>query len=302
MAQPIAPDTWLIPTLAAEPSGLYFAAHSLLIRGSEPVIVDTGCSLVRESWLQQVFAVVEPEDVRWIFLSHDDHDHVGNLDVVLERCPNATLVANFSIVARLMGDVELPLERMRWLDAGESLDAGDRTLTAVRPPMFDSPATRGLFDSSTGVLWAVDSFGSFFPGEVYEATDIPAEIYDGSFGVLNTWNTPWLELEWVDAERFAAHVRATRRCRSRWWRAPTGPCCGERRSPMRSTAPSPSPGSPCRRRRARTCSTTSWRPCSPRPERIDGHGNTQEVRTRRDGHCRNTRAGLGGRGRRDAGR
>ena len=206
-AQPIATDTWLIPTLAAEPSGLYFAAHSLVIRGSEPVIVDTGCSLVREAWLQQVFAVVEPDDVRWVFLSHDDHDHIGNLDVVLERCPNATLVANFSIVARLMGDVELQLGRMRWLDAGQSLDAGDRTLTAVRPPMFDSPATRGLYDSSTGLLWAVDSFGSFFPGEVYEAADVPAEIYDGSFGVLNAWNTPWLE--WIDAERFAAHVRAT---------------------------------------------------------------------------------------------
>ncbi len=216
-AQPIARDTWLIPTLAAEPSGLYFAAHSLVIRGEQPVIVDTGCSLVSEAWQQQAFSVVEPADVRWIFLSHDDHDHIGNLPAVLEQCPNATLVCNFSMVARLSGDVELPLERMRWLDAGQSLDVGDRTLTAVRPPMFDSPATRGLYDGSTRLLWAVDSFGTFFPGEVYEAAEIPAEVYeaaeipaevyDGSFAVLNSWNTPWME--WLDAERFAAHVRAT---------------------------------------------------------------------------------------------
>jgi flavorubredoxin len=206
-AQPIATDTWLIPTLAAEPSGLYFAAHSLVIRGEQPVIVDTGCSLVRDGWMEQAFSVVDPVDVRWVFLSHDDHDHVGNLDVVLERCPNATLVCNFSIVARLFGDVDLPLDRMRWLDVGESLDVGDRQLTAVRPPMFDSPATRGLYDSTTRLLWAVDSFGTFFPGEVYEASDIPVEIYDGSFAALNSWNTPWLE--WIDAERFGVHLQST---------------------------------------------------------------------------------------------
>jgi hypothetical protein len=45
------------------------------------------------------------------------------------------------------------------------------------------------------------------PGEVYEAADIPAEVYDASFAALNSWNTPWLE--WLDAERFAAHVRST---------------------------------------------------------------------------------------------
>ena len=42
-AHPIAADTWLIPTFAAEPSGAFFGAHSLVIRGEQPVIVDTGC-------------------------------------------------------------------------------------------------------------------------------------------------------------------------------------------------------------------------------------------------------------------
>src|SRR4051794_22548657 len=102
-------DSWLIPTLAAEPSGAYVGAHSLVIRGAEPAVIDTGAALVREAWLENVFAVVEPEDVRWIVLSHDDHDHLGNLDPVLERCPNATLVASFAITARLSGDIELPL-------------------------------------------------------------------------------------------------------------------------------------------------------------------------------------------------
>jgi flavorubredoxin len=197
-------DAWLIPTLAAEPSGAFVGAHSLVIRGAEPAIVDTGASLVRDGWLEQVWSVVEPEDVRWIVLSHDDHDHVGNLDAVLEACPRATLVASFGITHRLAGDVPLPLERSRWLEVGASLELGDRTLHAVRPPLFDSPTTRGFFDSATGLYWAVDCFGALVPGAVHEAADVPADLWEASFGALNSWNTPWLE--WVDEARFAAHV------------------------------------------------------------------------------------------------
>jgi flavorubredoxin len=204
---PVASDTRLVPTLAVEPSGAFIGVHSLVIRGAEPTLVDTGAGLVRDSWSEQVFSLVEPEDVRWVVLSHDDHDHLGNLDLVLDRCPNATLVASFAITSRLSGDIELPLERMRWLDVGESLDLGDRTLTAVRPPMFDSPATRGFFDSSSRVLWAADSFGALVPGDVHEAADVPSDLWEQSFASLNSWNTPWLE--WVDADRFAAHVAVT---------------------------------------------------------------------------------------------
>jgi flavorubredoxin len=205
--EPVSADSWLIPTLAASPAGGFIGAHSLVIRGAEPVVVDTGCALARDVWAPQVFSVVEPEDVRWIFLSHTDHDHVGNLELILERCPQATLVGSFGIVGHLSGDRDLPLERMRWLDPGDSFDAGDRTLHLVRPPMFDSPTTRGLYDPKDRLLWAVDSFGALFPGATYDVEDIPADLYDGSFAALNSWNTPWLE--WVDRDRYAAHVATT---------------------------------------------------------------------------------------------
>jgi flavorubredoxin len=203
--QPVTADTFLIPTLLPAPPDAFVGSHSLVIRGAEPIIVDTGSSLVREAWFDQVFSVVEPDDVQWVYLSHDDHDHVGNLLEVLGACPNATLVCNFFLVNRLSADYELPLHRMRWLEVGDSFDAGDRTLTLVRPPTFDSPTTRGLFDAKTGVLWAADAFGSLVPGGVYEAGDVPADLYAETFTALNGWNTPWLE--WVDIERFTAHVQ-----------------------------------------------------------------------------------------------
>ena len=35
----------------------------------------------------------------------------------------------------------------------------------------------------------------------------PADLWEGGFAALNSWNTPWLE--WVDPARFAAHVAPT---------------------------------------------------------------------------------------------
>jgi flavorubredoxin len=201
---PVTPDSWLIPMFGAAPGGTWVGAHSLVIRGAEPVVVDTSCAQVRDQWFDQVSSVVDLDDVRWVFLSHDDHDHVGNLVELLDRCPRATLVANFLIVGRLGGTIDLPLDRMRWLDPGDSFEAGDRTLHLVRPPMFDSPATRGLVDSSTGLMWAVDSFGSLAHDAVYERDDLPPDLYRESFDALNAWNSPWVE--WLDPARYAAHL------------------------------------------------------------------------------------------------
>ena len=60
--QPVAPDTWLIPNLAPAGEGLFIPVNSMVIRGAEPVIVDTGAPVHRELWLEKVFSIVEPKD------------------------------------------------------------------------------------------------------------------------------------------------------------------------------------------------------------------------------------------------
>jgi flavorubredoxin len=157
----VAPDTYVIRQLAGEgvaPVAVHL--NSMVITGDEPVIVDTCPSMTREAWMETVFSIVDPADVRWIYISHDDHDHIGNLPQVLELAPQATLVSTWFMVERLAADVALPLDRMRWVNDGESFSVGDRELVAVTPPIYDSPTSRGLFDPKTGVYWAVDALGN----------------------------------------------------------------------------------------------------------------------------------------------
>jgi len=190
----IAPDTYLIPNLAPGGPDLYVPVNSLVIRGAEPVIVDTGAPMHRAQWLEKVFSVVEPENVRWIFLSHDDTDHTGGLLDVLERCPDATLVTNFFSVERMaLENRDVPLERLRWIEPGGSFDAGDRTLHLFRPPIFDGPTTRSLYDPTTATMWAVDSFACMTPGSL-DVRDLPREHVAENMAAMNSLVSPGQEL------------------------------------------------------------------------------------------------------------
>ena len=181
----------------------------MVIRGEQPVVVDTGAPIHRDSVISQIAALVDPRDVRWIYLSHDDGDHIGALHQLLDLCPNATLVVNFFITERLALEHALPLDRMIWLGPGDSLDAGDRRLHLVVPPIFDGPTTRALFDDRSRVLWSVDSFAAMTTGAVHEFEDIPPEMYDGSFRLLNSLVSPWHQ--WLDADKYGRHVESIAR-------------------------------------------------------------------------------------------
>ena len=214
---PIAPTTYVPPTLVAKDTyvihqvqealgePLFVYLNSMVILGKEPMIVDTGTPANRKQWLEDVFGLVEPEDVQWVFLSHDDVDHSGNLDEVMERCPNAKLVCNWAMVERHSNCFNFPLERCRWIMHEESFDIGDRTMHAVRPPVYDSPTTRGLFDPTTGVYWAVDTFATPLPDPQLGVADLDPEFWQFgmtmfAFGAVS----PWLAM--LDHAKFGQHV------------------------------------------------------------------------------------------------
>lgn len=202
----VAPDTFVIHQVQpALGQPLFVYINSLVIRGAEPVIVDTGTPANRTQWLEDAFALVEPDDVRWIFLSHDDVDHSGNLDEVMSACPNATLVCTWAMVERHTNCFDFPLDRCRWVGDGESLDVGDRTLLARRPPVYDSPTTRGLFDPTTGVYWAVDTFATPLPDHTMPVADLDPEFWRFGMGLFSFGAvSPWLTM--VDPEQYGRYV------------------------------------------------------------------------------------------------
>jgi flavorubredoxin len=217
----IAEDTYLVRPLV-ELSGTSLSLHvnSLVIQGREPVIVDTGAALFRDDWVEQVFGLVDPQDVRWIFLSHDDDDHIGNVEAVLEACPRATLVTSWLDEVRAAWRPR-GAGRLRRLDNGDTLDVADRRLVAVRPPTFDSPATRGLYDASTGVYWSSDAFGTPVTEALDSVGDLPPELWHEESTIYSSLLSPWHTV--VDVDKFGSWVDRTARLEPRVIASAHGP-------------------------------------------------------------------------------
>lgn len=185
--------------------------NALVITGQEPVIVDTGTSDGGGQWLEDVFGLVEPADVRWIVVSHDDADHAGNLAALLAACPAAVVVCARDICERRHGVfAEIPKARRRAVDAGASLDVGDRHLLVVPPPVWDAVGTLGVLDQRTGVYWGADAFACLLPNRPVETVaELDLSCWADGMAVFGRHLLgPWFDL--LDHLRFAAMCDRTR--------------------------------------------------------------------------------------------
>jgi flavorubredoxin len=201
----VAPETFLIHDHQGEGTApVVVALNSLVIRAAEPVVVDTGMAENREQYLADVFGLVEPADVRWVFISHDDVDHTGNVNALMDACPDATLVVNWFMVERMGASLAVPPARQRWIDDGGTLDVGDRVLQALRPPIFDSPTTRGLFDPTTGFFWGSDSFATPMLTPLTHVDALDDEFWADGMRMFDQYVSPWVTM--VDDAKFQATV------------------------------------------------------------------------------------------------
>ena len=134
---------------------------------------------------------IDLDDLRWIWISHTDADHLGSLRTILARAPRAKVVTNFLGVAKLMLQGH-DVSRVHMLEPGQALDAGDRQLVPFRPPVYDAPETMGFVDTRTRVLFSADAFGAILPEAVDTIAAVPSNALRDGMAVWAAIDAPWL--------------------------------------------------------------------------------------------------------------
>jgi flavorubredoxin len=203
----IGPDTDLLGAYAPLPGLGMLPVNAFLVRAREPVLIDTGLAALREDFMAALRELIDPAELRWIWISHADADHVGNLREVLAEAPQARIVTNYLGVGKL-GLQLMPLHRTWLLNPGQALDVGDRHLVAHRPPVYDAPETMVAFDTRTRQLFTSDCFGAVMSRPEVAASAIgPRELHEGQV-LWARIDAPWLAT--TSRERFAAASRVLR--------------------------------------------------------------------------------------------
>ncbi|RJQ48328.1 MAG: MBL fold metallo-hydrolase [Nitrospiraceae bacterium] len=54
--------------------------YPFVIKAREPVLVDRGMGIDSEEFMKALESIIDPKDLRWVWLTHDDADHTGSAD------------------------------------------------------------------------------------------------------------------------------------------------------------------------------------------------------------------------------
>jgi flavorubredoxin len=204
-----APDIEVLTSNFPIPGYGLVPVNAFVIKGAEPLLVDTGIAIESQDFLRALKAVINPGELKWLWLTHTDFDHIGALQQLLSENPRLRVITTFLGVGIMSLANPLPLDRIHLLNPGESITVGDRRLTAVRPPVFDNPSTTGFFDDKSGAFFSSDCFGALLqtvPRSAAELTE--QDLRDGQV-FWATIDSPWLHK--VDRSTLAAELEAIRR-------------------------------------------------------------------------------------------
>jgi glyoxylase-like metal-dependent hydrolase (beta-lactamase superfamily II) len=188
----IGPDLHVLAHHAPVPGRGFLPILAYLLKGRQPVLIDTGAECFKAEFLKDLESLIDPKDLAWIVLTHPDSDHAGALAELLQRAPNARLAVNWISTGKLTATMDPPMGRITWVNPGESLAAGDRVLHFLRAPMYDCPSTVSILDSKSRALFTSDAFGAFVPAPASRFSELPEGAALEGMSQFCRANSPWL--------------------------------------------------------------------------------------------------------------
>jgi len=70
-------DIEVLPAHFPIPGAGLLPINAFLIKAKEPVLVDTGMGIETEKFMETLGTLIDPRDLRWVWLTHDDADHTA---------------------------------------------------------------------------------------------------------------------------------------------------------------------------------------------------------------------------------
>ncbi len=205
----VGPDIEVLPSYFPIPGLGILPINAFVLRAAEPVLVDTGLVLLSDEFMVQLSSVIDSEDLRWLWLTHTDADHIGSLRRLLAEAPALRVITTFLALGKMSLFQPLPPDRVYLLNPGQSISVGDRTLTAIKPPTYDAPETTGFHDSRSGAFFSADSFGALMSEPVENAAEIGAKNLRQGLVKWATVDSPWLHA--IDKAKFTQALNGIRK-------------------------------------------------------------------------------------------
>lgn len=136
--------------------------NSYLLLDEKNVLFDTADWAVGRQFIENVKAVLDGRPLDYLVINHVEPDHASSIEEILLRWPQVKIITTPKAVI-LLRQFGYPLEadQVEEVREGDSRCFGKHTIVFAMAPMVHWPEAMVSFDTTNGVLFSADAFGSF---------------------------------------------------------------------------------------------------------------------------------------------
>ncbi|MHB8916514.1 MAG: FprA family A-type flavoprotein [Desulfocucumaceae bacterium] len=153
------PDLRVFDILMKTDFGTTYNAY--LVKGEKSALVDAVKSGYKDELLSRVASVLPPEKIDYIVVNHTEPDHSGAMGALLEKMPQATVIASGTAVRFLREMINRDFPHIVVKD-GDRVDLGGKTLDFISAPFLHWPDTIFTYVPEDQALFTCDAFGRHF--------------------------------------------------------------------------------------------------------------------------------------------
>ena len=163
------------------PDGVSYNSYVML--DEKTAIFDTVDKAVYQTYFENVAHALGGRRPDYLVISHMEPDHAYTIEALLLRYPELKLVCNSKIETMLKNffrSVDFT-DRLHIVKEGDVLELGRHKISFVMAPMVHWPEVMMSYDSTDGILFSADAFGTFgaLNGRLFaDETDFFAENVD----------------------------------------------------------------------------------------------------------------------------
>ena len=140
--------------------GVSYNAYVLL--DEKTVLVDTADWAVGRQFIENVTAVLDGRPLDYLLINHVEPDHAASIQEVLLRWPDVKIITSPKAVILLhQFGFQIDAGQIEEVREGDTKCFGKHTVAFVSAPMVHWPEAMVTFDTTNGVLFSADAFGSF---------------------------------------------------------------------------------------------------------------------------------------------
>ena len=136
--------------------------NSYVLLDEQTVLFDTADWSVGRQFIENVKAVLGGRPLDYMVINHVEPDHAASIEEILLRWPEVKIITTPKavIILRQFG-FPIETEQITEVNEGDTWCFGAHTVAFVNAPMVHWPEAMVTFDTTNGVLFSADAFGSF---------------------------------------------------------------------------------------------------------------------------------------------